>query len=159
MYKETRIFYPNKLKTLALLSISTIFVVGGFSLIDKEPIIGWLTISFFSLGIIVSIVQFIPNSTYLKLNHEGFEVKGLFKSNFTKWIHVKDLREGSINGNKMIFFDYTEQHRKWKKGKKLSKFLSGKEGAVQSSYNIKTKVLLQLMIDYKKDSESQFIDS
>lgn len=38
---------------------------------------------------------------------------------------------------------------KWKNGKKIVKFLSGKEGAVQSLYNIKTEELLKLMREYK----------
>ena len=52
----------------------------------------------------------------------------------------------------MIFFDYTEEHKKWKSGKKVAKFLSGKEGVVQSSYNIKTEQLLSLMKEYKLKS-------
>jgi hypothetical protein len=94
-----------------------------------------------------------PNSTYLKLTDEGFEVKGLFRSSFTKWTDVKDFREGQIKGNKMIFFDYTDNHKMWNNAKKVAKFLSGNEGAVQSSYNIKTDRLLNLMKEYKRKSK------
>ena len=53
----------------------------------------------------------------------------------------------------MIFFDYTDQHKKWNSGKKVAKFLSRNEGAVQSSYNIKTDELLILMEEYKQNSK------
>ena len=53
----------------------------------------------------------------------------------------------------MIFFDYTDQHKKWNSGKKVAKFLSGSEGAVQSSYNIKTDELLNLMKEYKLNNK------
>lgn len=153
MKNKTQIFRPNKLKNFILLLGCSIFVTGGIFMLEEEPLMGWLGIVFFGLGVIVSVIQFFPNASYLKLNQEGFEVKGLFRSNFTKWSHVKDFRQGHINGNKMIFFDYTDEHKKWKSGKKLSKALSGKEGAVQSMYTIKTEELLSLMIAYKQNSK------
>lgn len=153
MRNEPQIFESNKLKNSILLLGCSAFVAIGVFILDKNPEIGWACIIFFGLGVIVSLIQFYPNSTYLKLTNEGFEVKSLFKSSFTKWSDVKDFREGQIKGNKMIFFDYTDQHKKWNNGKKVAKFLSGKEGAVQSSYNIKTDELLNLMKEYKMNSK------
>ncbi len=149
MRNEILIFRPNQLKNSILFLGSSAFVAIGIFTLDSDPKIGWASIIFFGLGVLVSIIQFFPNSTYLKLTNEGFEVKGLFKSSFTKWSDVKDFRKGQIKGNKMIFFDYTDQHKKWNSGKKVAKFLSGNEGAVQSSYNIKTDELLNLMNEYK----------
>jgi len=149
MINEPKIFRPNKTKNSILFLGCSAFVAIGFFLLDKDPNIGWGGIIFFGLGVIVSLIQFYPNSTYLKLTDDGFEVKGLFRSSFTKWTDIKDFRQGQIKGNKMIFFDYTDKHKKWKSGKKVAKFLSGKEGAIQSSYNIKTRELLKLMKEYK----------
>ena len=153
MRKEPQIFEFNKLKNSILLLGCSAFVAIGIFILDKNPEIAWACIIFFGLGVIVALIQFYPNSTYLKLTNEGFEVKSLFKSSFTKWSDVKDFREGQIKGNKMIFFDYTDQHKKWNSGKKVAKFLSGNEGAVQSSYNIKTDELLILMEEYKQNSK------
>lgn len=153
MRSEPKIFRPNKLKNSILFLGCSAFVAIGIFILDKEPKIGWSGIIFFGLGVIVSLIQFYPNSTYLKLTDEGFEVKGLFRSSFTEWTDVKGFRKGDINGNKMIFFDYTDKHKKWNSGKKVARFLSGKEGAVQSSYNIKTQELLDLMKEYKLKSK------
>lgn len=153
MKKEPQIFRPNKLKNSILFLGCSVFVAIGVFILDKDPKIGWSSIIFFGLGVIVSLIQFYPNSTYLKLTDEGFEVKGLFRSSFTKWTDIKDFRLGQIKGNKMIFFDYTDKHKKWVNGKKVAKFLSGKEGAVQSSYNIKTDELLNLMKEFKLKSK------
>lgn len=148
-----KIFRPSKLKNSILFLGCSAFVAIGVIILDKDPKIGWGCILFFGLGVIVSLIQFYPNSTYLKLTDEGFEVKGLFRSSFTKWTDVKDFREVQIKGNKMIFFDYTDKHKKRNNGKKVAKFLSGKEGAVQSSYSIKTGQLLDLMKEYKLKSK------
>tara|TARA_B100001063_G_C16360260_1_gene355682 strand:- start:23 stop:514 length:492 start_codon:yes stop_codon:yes gene_type:complete len=152
MQREPKIFRPNKLKNLFLFLGCSAFVTMGIFILDNNPAIGWGNIIFFGLGVIVSLIQFYPNSTYLKLTDEGFKIKGLFRSSFTKWTDIKNFRQGQIKGNKMIFFDYTEEHKKWKSGKKIAKFLSGKEGAVQSSYNIKPEQLLSLMKEYKSKS-------
>lgn len=77
----------------------------------------------------------------------------MFRSRLTNWNDVKNFRKGQIKGNMMIFFDYTEHHKKWNNGKKLAKFLSGNGGAVPSSYNIKTDELLNLMKEYKRKSK------
>ena len=154
MKNKTAIFKPNKLKNLMLLLVCGAFVTIGIFMLQDKPLMAWFGISFFGLGVIVSLIQFYPNSSYLKLNEEGFEVKSMFRTNFTKWSHVKDFRKGHINGNKMIFFDYTEQHKKWNKGKKISNFLSGKEGAVQSIYKISTEELIKLMITYQSKNKN-----
>ena len=153
MRNEPQIFRPNQLKNSILFLGCSAFVAIGIIIRDSDPKIGWASIIFFGLGVLVSIIQFFPNSTYLKLTNEGFEVKGLFKSSFTRWSDVKDFRKGQIKGNKMIFFDYTDQHKKWNSGKKVAKFLSGNEGAVQSYYNIKTDELLNLMKEYKLNNK------
>ncbi|TCI85007.1 STM3941 family protein [Tenacibaculum sp. M341] len=148
---ETQIFKPNKKQNIILMLVCLIFIIGGVFMIKSGEPKGWFVAISFGLGIIVSIVQLYPNASYLKLTEEGFEVKSMFRASFTKWADIKDLRKGSLNGNKMIFFDYTDEHKKWKQGKKVAKFLSGKEGAIPSSYNIKTDDLLALMLTYKSE--------
>jgi hypothetical protein len=152
MGNETLIFRQNKWKNLLLFLISSIFVTIGFFMRNEKAVMAWVVISFFGLCLIVALIQFHPNSSYLKLTKEGFEIKSLFRTNFTKWTDIKDFRKGNINGNEMIFFDYSDEHKKWNSGKKIAKSLSGKEGAIQSTYTIKTEDLLNLMNDYKLKS-------
>ncbi len=153
MKSQTQIFRPSKWKNVGLFLGCSVFVAGAYFMLEDEPLMGWLCISFFGLGVVVSLLQFLTNYPCLILNEEGFEIKGLLRTNFTKWSEVKNFRQGHINGNKMIFFDYTQKHKKGKRGKKLAKFLSGNEGAIQSTYTIKTKELLKLIKAYKLKSK------
>lgn len=153
MRNEPQVFRPIQLKNLILFFGCSAFVAIGIFIRNSDGKIRWGSIVFFGIGVIVSLIQFLPNSKYLKLTDNGFEVKGLFRSSFTKWTDVKNFREGQIRDVKMIFFDYTDNHKKWNNGKKIAKFLSGNEGAVQSSYNIKTDKLLNLMKEYKRKSK------
>lgn len=152
METQSKLFRPNKSKNILLLIICLTFVSVGFFVINDKPFLKWLIILFFGIGIVVSLLQFYPNSSYLKLTEEGFEVKSLFRSHFTKWSEIDNFRLGNMSGNDMIFFDYTDEHKKWKYGKKVSKFLTKKDGAIQSSYNISTIELFDLLLLYKSKS-------
>jgi len=153
MKSEPQIFRYNPLKNWILLLVCAVFVALGVFIVEENPKVGWAAIVFFGLGVIVSLIQFYPKSNYLKLTNEGFEIKSLFRSSFTKWSDVKDFSLGETFGNKMIFFDYTEEHKNYKGAKKFAKFLSKKEGAIPSSYTIKTYELLILLNEYKRKSE------
>ena len=153
MKNKSKIFRRNKLKDLLFFLICSLFVALAYVILEEDPWMGWLGISFFGFGAISFLIHFLTNYSYLKLNEEGFEVKSLFHTKTTKWSEVKDFRQANFRGNKMICFDYIDKHNNGKKNKKLSKFLSGNQGAVQSSYNIKAEELLKLMKNYKRKSK------
>ncbi|WNJ17145.1 PH domain-containing protein [Pontibacter sp. G13] len=152
MQNEPKIFQPNKWKFLLLAVVCAAFVAIGWVMLEEEPIMGGLCVSFFGLCLLVALIQLLPNASYLKLDEEGFEVKTLFRTHFTRWSEVKDFRAGQINGNKMIFYNFTAKHKKHQTAKKVAKFLSTKEGALPSNYTIQTKDLLELMKEYKRNA-------
>lgn len=132
MKNQHKIFRPKQWSNLILLLVCSAFVALGIMALKDKPFFGWLVITFFGLGVIVSLIQFYPNASYIKLNEEGFEVKSLFRAHFTKWPEVKDFRQGYISGNKMIFYNYTDEHKKWNAGKKYLNFcLETKEHSSQ----------------------------
>jgi hypothetical protein len=163
MDKETLILRPRNLKTIGLLLISFTLVLGGVILIDESPLISWFCISFFGIGVIVFTLELIPNSNYLKLTKDGFEIRSLYKSNFTKWNDINSFKAGVLKipvynvlgtffnkKKKMVFFDYKETHRKNKITKSLSKSLSGSQAALPDLYGMKADELAKLMNDWKK---------
>ena len=65
---------PGRLKMFLLLLLSAGFVFAGVVMLSHEKgsvLIGWLTILFFGLGVIVFVVQLLPGSAYLRLDGEG----------------------------------------------------------------------------------------
>lgn len=168
MEGETIILRPKKLKMITLLFTSLIFVIGSFTFIDEEPLLGWSSITFFGLGVIVFAISLIPNSTYLKLTHDGFEIRSLYKLHHTKWEDVKSFRAGSITTpiitsigtflstkKKMVFFDYVESYKKHKMGKAFSKAISGNHAALPDLYGMKVEDLAKLMNNWKNKNSVQ----
>lgn len=154
MREEIKVLRPNPLKTIALLIVSALFVVIGFYLIDENPFMTWTAAIFFGSGVIVFAIQLLPNSSSLKLSNDGFEVKNLFKSHFTKWSNVNQFRVGYAGRTKMVVFDFSQEHKKYNVGKKVAKFLAGNEGALPDTYGMKAKDLSKLMNDWKSKNES-----
>lgn len=149
MNQEVKILRPSIIKTIALLIVSIIFVYGGIILRDENQFMAWLIIIFFGLGTIVFVIQLIPNSSYLKLTKEGFEVKSLYKTNFTKWSDIDVFTTGYISKNLMVLFNYSNNHNKYNTGKKLAKSIAGNEGALPNNYGMKAKNLAILMNEWK----------
>jgi hypothetical protein len=158
MKTDELILKPNKLKTFGLLLISILFVLVGFSVLEEQPLFGWTCIAFFGLGATVFLIQMVPNSTYLKLNEEGFEVRNLFRSDFTKWKDVKFFRIGSVpmpvylgywRQKKMVMLEYQKTHKKHKIGKAASKMISGNHGALPDSYGMSVAELVELLNEWK----------
>lgn len=163
MIKETIILKPKKIKTIGFLLLSCLFVVLAFSLLDEKPFIRWISIVFFGLGVIIFIIQLLPGSTYLKLTHEGFEVKNLFRSNFTKWAEINAFRIGIVPidiywndfhfwwdwNKKMVLFDY----KKTRKGNFNSKDVFDNQEALPDSYGMSVEELVQLMNEWKSKNK------
>ncbi len=159
--KEPKIFRPSRFKNSILFFGCSLFVAICVYIPSDKPLIHWGGLIFFGIGMLVSLISFHPNATYLKLTDEGFELKSLFRSHFTKWSEVTDLKILSITykltTHKFIGYNYTSKHKKWKQGKKISKFLSYKDGVIPNSglYNIKVEDLLDLMKEYKRNSRQR----
>ncbi len=149
MKEETKILKPKKLKTLGLLLISILFVTAGFFIKDNKPFIAWSSILFFGLGIIVFLIQLLPNSSYLKLTSKGFEIRNLYKSHFTSWSDIESFTTGIIGTNKMVMFNYSKEHNKHSSGKKVARNLSGSEGGLPNTYGMKAEDLAKLLNDWK----------
>tara|TARA_R110002124_G_scaffold276866_2_gene447827 strand:- start:177 stop:599 length:423 start_codon:yes stop_codon:yes gene_type:complete len=140
-----------------LLLISTLFVVLGFMAIEERPFMKWVIILFFGLGIIVFIIELFPNSSYLKLTNEGFEVCSLYRSHFTKWTDVNSFGILTIKFNTLVVFNSTEEHKKHSTGKKIARFLSKNQGALPNTYGMKAMKLAALMNEWKYKSEGVII--
>jgi len=141
MQKLPVTFYPGKIKNTLLMLISLTFVILGISLLDKNIWIAVLNIFFFGLCFIVYVINFLPNSTYLKLNETGIEMKTLFKTTFISWRAIKSFGTKNIFVMKMVTFDLDENL--------IDAKVKSKTGAFPDTYGMSAKKFAELMNDYK----------
>ncbi len=141
---------PKLGKNILLLFASIIFTIGGYFMLDEQPLEGWLGMMFFGLCSLVFLLQIIPGSTELTLTNDGFEMTSLFRKKLTKWKDVKVFRIGNLGRNQTVMFDYVNQHDGYKAGKSISKRLSGSHAALPTTYGLEANELLNLMNIWKK---------
>ena len=156
MVKQTKIFKRNKWNDFLFFLLCLGMAIGGCFFLEKDPVMAWLGIVLFGSGTILLLLHLLTNSSYLKLDEEGFEVKTLLVTKKTKWSHIEGFRQVNFRGNKTICFDYTDEYNEFKRGKKRFKLFDKKSGGVASCYTIKTNKLLNLMIVYKRKSKRKF---
>lgn len=152
MNQEPILLKPGILRTISLFIVCGLFVFTGFFILDKDPVMSWLIIVFFGMGVLVFGIQLIPSSAHLKLTEEGFEIKNLFRTNFIYWEDVNQFSTGYIGKNRMVMFDFSPKHKKFESGKRIAKSLSGREGALPNNYGMKAEELAKLMNHWRTNS-------
>lgn len=144
------IFRASRKKAAFLLLLSICLVVLGIFVTTEKPILGWLSIGFFGLGIPASIFMMLTNSSYLKLDHEGFEIVAMSRKFKAKWTEVEVFETGEIYGNKVISIVYSHQYNKQQTGRAIASALSGMEGAIADHYVVPIEEICRTMNTWKE---------
>ena len=127
------------------------FIFCGVYIVKDSSVLNIVGISFFTLCLIVFLIQLIPGSSQLKLNEDGFTITTFFKDDFTSWKDVKTFKAGFIGPNKAILLDYVDNHNKYQTGKKIAKVLSGSDGGIPQLYGCSQIELLEILTEWKNE--------
>lgn len=152
---QTLTLYPKKERFIFLFFMSLLFCIGGYWMVHNGNSFGWVAIAFFGIGLVIFPLSLLPNSTYLKLTAEGFELKTPIKSHFTKWSDVDTFFVGYIGSNKSVVFNYSASYTRQATGRELSKALTGAEGAIGNNYDRSSDELAALMNEWKMRHDLQ----
>lgn len=136
MKNQELVFYASRTKAVLLLLGSIAFVAIGWWMKEQKPLIGWLCVLFFSLGVPAALVMFLPGVMYLRLDHDGFEMSSIGRKNKIRWQDVESFKIASIRGAKMIAINYRPSFTDQKMARAVAGALAGMEGAIPNSYNV-----------------------
>ena len=147
---ESLTYRASRWKAVWLLLGSAAFVAIGYFLRAEQPFIAWACMIFFGLGIPISLIMmFSPNSMYLRLDEEGFEMGSFVKKTRIKWTDVAGFELGSIRGAKMIAIIYAPHYEGQQIGRAVASGLSGMEGAISNSYNAPLNEVLETLNNWR----------
>lgn len=136
------ILRPSKIKTIFLILISIAFVALGISLLDKNMLIAVLNIVFFGICLLIFIINLIPNTSFLKIDERGIEMKTLLRTTFIPWQAINSFTTKNIFINKMVVFDIDQKLLENSKAK-------SKIGALPDTYGMSAKKLAELLNNFK----------
>jgi hypothetical protein len=141
------ILKPGKIKSVLFILISTTFIILGITLLDKNMFIAVLNIVFFGICLLIFLINFVPNASYLKIDERGIEMKNLFRTTFIPWQAVSGFKTKYIFINKMVTFDIDEKLLENTK-------MKSKTGAFPDTYGMSAKNLAELLNEYKAKFET-----
>jgi hypothetical protein len=148
---EELTFRASRSRGLLILILSCGFVALGLWLISEgKEVIGWLSTGFFALGIPVSIFMMLsPNSMYLRLDHEGFEMGSFIKKVRIKWTDVAGFEIRRLHHNNMIEIIYAPHYDGQHVGRAVASTLSGMEGAIANNYDASLDDILNTLKEWQ----------
>lgn len=143
--------YTKRSKMLLLFLLCSVFVAGGIWMIRDGHKEGWFVAGLFSLGIPVSLIQLLPNSSFLRVDEEGIEFAALFRKCRVKWSEISEFgvysRE-SIGIGKTVGINYSPSFERYRRMRAANKALLGFEGALPDTYGLPAAELASLLASY-----------
>jgi hypothetical protein len=143
------VFKASLKKAVLVLFISIGFVAIGAWMTDEKPVMGWLCVGFFGLGIPASLLMMRPNTTYLKLTAEGFEIVAMSRTTAYKWSDVDHFRVASIRGAKMVGIAFSFEYTQQRAGRAVASALAGMEGAIPDSYTASVEEVCRTLNEWR----------
>ena len=89
-----QILRPRKRKwALVFLACLAFVAIGSFMLRDPKEAdnrpVTYFFLGFFGLGCLVSLIQFVPGSSFLRLSPEGLDVRTMWRTKVYRWSDIE----------------------------------------------------------------------
>jgi hypothetical protein len=147
-------FRYNPRKAIFVIVVGLAFVLVGIFIRHQYPVAGWSCVCFFGLVSLIGSLVFVPGSTRLIVNDEGFVMIHLWRRYQLRWTEVRDFELVTLPpGTKFVAFDFTNEvsptSPQWQKrlarGKHVREMF-GKDAVLPTSYNVSPEDLCHVMV-------------
>ena len=140
---------PRQAKWLLIVAGSLVFTVVGAFMTRDGKTEGYLGLVFFGLCTLTALAQLLPNSAYLRLTRDGFEVRSLCRSSQTRWSDVSEFRAGRLGPSAAVVFDFAPSYARARRMRTAAAALAGAEGAIPDTYGYRATDLAALLNEWR----------
>jgi len=142
---QEQVLRPSKRTWILVLLISAAFVAIGV-LILRGPLSSsdrswaWASSAFFGLGIVISIAQLVPGSSFLRLTPTGITIRTMWRSTFYRWSDIERFgvtRRVPGGHQHMVGMDFAAEYPAGDKARGLmsvNRQVLGFDGALPDNY-------------------------
>jgi len=125
----------------------SVFVVAGFVVLRVAPIAGYAAIAFFGLGVVIGLIQLLPNSSYLELEEHGFTICNLFRKGFLPWQEIAEFVPMTVGGSgrPMVAVRFAPGSKVSATARRFAVAIGGAEGALPDTYGRSAAELAELL--------------
>src|SRR5213594_3782394 len=68
-------------------------------------------VAFFGLGAVVSLLQFVPNSSFLRVDPEGLTIRTMWRTTLYRWTDIEEFGvAGSFGGNRLVGLNFSASY-------------------------------------------------
>ena len=113
--------------------------------VPRNPIVGYLNVAFFGVGVIIALVTLHPNSTYLILDKSGFTFSTMFRKAYFPWNQIQSFVVARVSLNKMVGWNFIPEYSGYQAARKINTGLCGAEAALPDTYGISAEELVEVM--------------
>jgi len=99
---------------------------------SDQPLAGYAVAVFFGVGAIVFLVNLHPNASFLELTEKGVTTCSMFRREFIPWEDVREFYPSRIRFVSLVGFNYTNHFHRHAGARRMSKALTGVEGALET---------------------------
>lgn len=140
---------PSPWKWAGVGAICLVLALGGALLARQGRWIGWVSLLFFGVGLLVSVVAAMPTASYLRLDPEGFTICSLYRAHKVRWTDVTGFGVGRIFLNKMVMFNFEPTYQRTPGLRSLNAGIVGYEAGLPDNYGLSHEELADLMNNYR----------
>jgi hypothetical protein len=137
--------YPKPWKQGLLLVVCLSFVAVGLFVVKERSTMLWFSTGFFALGALIFLVQLVPGSSYLTVDHDGIETCTLFRKTRYRWSDLSDFGVYQVRMNKFVGFNFAPHYQLGTRGRAFSRAMMGYEGALPDTYGFKAEELAEIL--------------
>lgn len=119
--------YKSPWKAIKLILLCTIFVVGGFYMLNSTSSsnwIAWLSIIFFGLGYPIALYHLLDRRPQIVINEIGIFDRSTHKD-FINWEIIQNAYLAEVHGQKFICLEVNQQFEPSNKKGKLARKVAG----------------------------------
>jgi hypothetical protein len=147
------VFPASRKKAVLLLLGCIAFVAAGLMMASEKPLLGWLAVGFFGLGIPASLGLLLTDRVRLRLTEQGIEMYGLLgKPTAIRWSDIARFELATLPAGlaqpKMIAIVYRDGYTHQQGLRNAAAALSGVESGIGDSYRAPRAEVLRTLVEW-----------
>jgi len=106
---------------------------------------GYVTIVFFGLGVVAALIQFVPGSSFLRVNPDGITVRAVWRTKFYRWSDIEKFGVAEMDlsysrgpqRKRMVGFNFSSSAPSVAKAqatRRMNRAMCGFEGVLPDNY-------------------------
>jgi hypothetical protein len=127
---DIQIVKPNRLKVLGWFFLLSLLMIWGIGMISVGEWLGWIIVGFFIVPTLVCAGILLPNSSYLKISHEGFITRTVYRTHSYQWSDTEEFYVEKTEGGEIVVFNFSSSYKGCEKLKRLAIKSAGYTGAL-----------------------------